>query len=45
MSKTNTFGVRNAPPGFLEWAKQHGAVSVESDADWLAMLEAEPPKS
>ena len=44
VSKAIVFGVRNAPPGFLEWAQQHGAVSVESDADWLAMLEAEPPK-
>jgi hypothetical protein len=44
VSKANVFGVRNAPPGFLEWAKQNGAVSVESDADWLATLEAEPPK-
>jgi hypothetical protein len=32
----NVFGVTNAPPGFLEWAAKMGAVSIESDAGWLA---------
>jgi len=32
----NVFGVRNAPAGFLEWAAKMGAVSIESDAGWLA---------
>jgi len=32
----NVFGVKNAPAGFLEWAAKMGAVSVESDAGWLA---------
>ena len=32
----NVFGVKNAPTGFLEWAAKMGAVSVESDAGWLA---------
>src|SRR5215472_2229190 len=32
----NVFGVKNAPPGFLDWAAKMGAVSVESDAGWLA---------
>jgi uncharacterized protein YjbI with pentapeptide repeats len=32
----NAFGVKNAPPGFLEWAAKMGAVSIESDAGWLA---------
>jgi hypothetical protein len=51
----NVFGVRNAPPGFLEWAAKQGAVSVGSDAEWLAMQEkvhlrvseslVEPPNS
>ncbi|MBV9488211.1 MAG: pentapeptide repeat-containing protein [Verrucomicrobia bacterium] len=44
VKKANVFGLRNAPPGFLEWAKANGAVSIESDADWLAMLKAEEPK-
>jgi uncharacterized protein YjbI with pentapeptide repeats len=36
MKLANVFGVKNAPPGFLEWAARMGAVSVESDAGWLA---------
>jgi hypothetical protein len=32
----NVFGVKNSPPGFLEWAAKMGAVSIESDAAWLA---------
>ena len=35
----NVFGVKNAPPGFLEWAANQGAVSIESDAQWVAMQE------
>ena len=34
----NVFGVKNAPPGFLEWAAKMGAVSIESDAGWLAQF-------
>ena len=34
----NVFGVKNAPPGFLQWAAKMGAVSVESDAGWLAQF-------
>lgn len=40
----NVFGVRNAPPGFLEWAAKKGAVSTESDAEWLAMQERDHPR-
>ena len=32
----DVYGVKNAPAGFLEWAAKMGAVSVESDAGWLA---------
>jgi uncharacterized protein YjbI with pentapeptide repeats len=39
----NLFGVRNAPPGFLEWAVEKGAVAVESDAEWLAVQERDHP--
>jgi uncharacterized protein YjbI with pentapeptide repeats len=35
----NVFGVKNAPPIFLDWATKMGAVSLESDAEWLARLE------
>jgi hypothetical protein len=35
----NVFGVKNAPPVFLEWAANQGAVSIESDAQWVAMQE------
>ena len=34
----NLFGVRNAPSGFLDWAKQKGAVSLESDSEWETLL-------
>ena len=37
----NIFGVRNPPEGFIAWAMQHGAVAVESDAEWEAALEKE----
>jgi uncharacterized protein YjbI with pentapeptide repeats len=37
----NLFGIKNAPPGFLEWAAKMGAVSIESDTEWLAKLEAD----
>ncbi len=30
---TNIARVRNAPDGFIQWAKQHGAVAAESDSD------------
>jgi len=32
----DVFGVKSAPPGFLDSAAKRGAVSVESDAGWLA---------
>ncbi len=28
---TNVFGVKNAPPEFLPWAKQNGAIESERD--------------
>jgi hypothetical protein len=43
VKQANVFGIRNAPPGFIEWAQQHGAVAVQSDSDWLAMLQREQP--
>lgn len=43
VKQANVFGIRNAPPGFLDWAQRHGAVAVESDRDWLAMLQADQP--
>jgi uncharacterized protein YjbI with pentapeptide repeats len=30
----NLFGVKDAPEGFIMWAMQNGAVSIESDAGW-----------
>jgi Pentapeptide repeats (8 copies) len=32
------FGIKNAPPGFEKWARENGAVSVESDTDWQALI-------
>ena len=34
----NILGVKNAPPGFEKWALGNGAVSVESDSDWQALI-------
>ena len=34
----NVFGVKNAPTGFLAWAAKMGAVSIQSDAGWLAQF-------
>jgi hypothetical protein len=34
----NILGIKNAPPGFEKWALEHGAVSVESDSDWQALI-------
>jgi len=34
----NVFGVKNPPTGFLEWAARISAVSIESDAGWLAQF-------
>jgi hypothetical protein len=31
MDRANIFGVRNAPPEFLEWARKRGAVEVKGD--------------
>jgi uncharacterized protein YjbI with pentapeptide repeats len=40
----NVFHIKNAPPGFLDWVVKMGAVSIESDADWLARLEGDQPR-
>ena len=31
IDKANVYGVRNAPTGFLDWARQHGAVFAPGD--------------
>lgn len=31
MDKANILGIRNAPPGFIEWARKKGAVELKSD--------------
>jgi hypothetical protein len=33
----NISQVKNAPPGFVEWATQQGAVSIASDEEWLKL--------
>src|SRR6266700_266416 len=35
----NIYGVKNAPEGFLSWARQQGAVSIESDDKWLFLVQ------
>jgi hypothetical protein len=34
----NILGIKNAPNGFEKWALENGAVSVESDHDWQALI-------
>jgi uncharacterized protein YjbI with pentapeptide repeats len=36
LKDANIFGVKNAPEGFVAWALRHGAVQIESDAQWAA---------
>ena len=31
---TNVYGIRDAPPGFLEWAIKQGAVQMPTDEQW-----------
>jgi len=35
---TDVYGLKNAPTGFLDWALKNGAVSIEADDAWIAML-------
>ncbi len=35
----NIYGVEDAPSGFAEWAKKHGAVNYESHTKWRDLLE------
>jgi uncharacterized protein YjbI with pentapeptide repeats len=37
----NICRVADAPEGFIEWAKEHGAVSIESDNEWDNLLREE----
>ena len=34
----NILGTKNPPPGFEKWALENGAVSLESDNDWQALI-------
>jgi Pentapeptide repeats (9 copies) len=38
MQLANVYGIKNAPPEFLDFAKKHGAVSLQSDDDWNVVL-------
>lgn len=37
----NLYGVKNAPEKFLEWAQQHGAVTMKDDHAWRQLTERE----
>jgi uncharacterized protein YjbI with pentapeptide repeats len=39
MRLANVWGVRNAPAGFLDFAMQHGAVSIEADEQWNQLFQ------
>jgi len=34
----DVYGLKNAPPGFAEWARRNGAVSIESNQGWNSVL-------
>ena len=38
----NLYGVKNAPPDFLDWAMKNGAVLIETDAQWDAASRQHP---
>ncbi len=38
INNANIYGVKNAPDGFIEWAKEHGALSIENRLEWERML-------
>jgi len=35
----NIHGIKNPPNGFVEWAKEHGAVSIERTDEWEKLIE------
>jgi uncharacterized protein YjbI with pentapeptide repeats len=39
----NIFGAKNIDPAFHTWALSHGAVELESDADWRRAWQSPPP--
>lgn len=40
----NIWGAKNAPEGFVAWAIEHGAVSIESDDEWTALQNKASPQ-
>lgn len=37
LKAANVYGVKSAPPGFVDWALKRGAVSIQSDEQWSAL--------
>ena len=38
IESANIYGVKNPPDGFIEWAIEHGAVSIKNDKEWKKLL-------
>ena len=38
VQSANLFGAKNVPADFADWARAHGAVTIESDEQWNALL-------
>jgi hypothetical protein len=38
----NLYGIRNAPPGFVQWALKQGAVEMQSEEQWQSARSALP---
>jgi uncharacterized protein YjbI with pentapeptide repeats len=40
----NIYGIRDAPEGFIEWAKENGAGSFEKDGEWEKFVKEQKEK-
>ena len=38
MLYANIYDIKNPPDGFIEWAKQHGAVVIEDEEEWKKLI-------
>jgi len=39
MKYARIYDVKNPPEGFIEWAKEHGAVSIENEDEWKKLID------
>jgi len=41
----NIYGATNAPDGFIEWAIEHGAVSIQDEEEWEKLIREKKPEA